>query len=113
MPINDEETTLDDQESADETRSDPPEIISTVPRNESWIEMRLVDDEWGWLLWAMNGRPLAMSARGYKRRHDAIRTIRQVGDTLADPDLTILAQSQPRGELKPTRPKEDRKRKKT
>ena len=34
--------------------------------------------EWRWRLTAANGRILAVSSEGYKRRHDCVRCIRAV-----------------------------------
>lgn len=76
-----------DQEDIDETGQTGQECNK---EGREFIELATQNDKWHWVLWSKNGRPIAMSARGYGKRNDAARAVELVRQAFAD-DVPILA----------------------
>ncbi len=56
-----------------------------VIRTEPFVEIVKDDGRWHWILWAQNGRPIAMSAIDYSRSNDAVSGFETASKLMKDP----------------------------
>lgn len=99
-----------DPKNTTKTENELPETVPTVPgepetelaeekadegpppSREPHIEMAEDDTgEWRWCLFASNGRPMAASIIGFKRRNDCQKNAENAIDLFKTPKLRILA----------------------
>ena len=58
---------------------------SGVVRNDPFVEIVKDDGRWHWILWAQNGRPVAMSAIDYSRSNDAVSGFETAAKLMDEP----------------------------
>ena len=76
---------------ADEDFDTLGQVINKPPPLNPWVEFEKTEDGgWEWVIWSQNGLPLAISGRGYTRRHDALRALISVADVLNDTSTQLL-----------------------
>ena len=62
------------------------------PTRSPYIEMaKDENNEWSWCLWAANGRPMAVSATSFKKRHDCNKNVLTTIELFRLPALKIVA----------------------
>lgn len=62
-----------------------------TPKNQPWFELTPYAGEWYWVLWAENGRPLAVGGRGYANKLKAVEAIKNVIKTAVDETKICVA----------------------
>lgn len=62
----------------------------TVIRTEPFVELVKENKRWHWILWAQNGRPVAMSAVDYSRSNDAASGFITAGKLLTKERVKFL-----------------------
>lgn len=81
-------------EEPDKESFDHPGEPCRHPLAQPFIE--LAEDQkggWWWVLWAKNGRPMAMSASPYNRRNDASNAAEAARDLMRENPIILIAAS--------------------
>lgn len=58
----------------------------SVIRTDPFVEIVRDEKRWHWILWAQNGRPVAMSAIDYSRSNDAVAGFNTAGKLMKLPE---------------------------